>query len=175
MLLVSAPGFTPAQLRICVNTTLTLHPWWVLRLLLSRCLVKEQQEKLNESNKHDSWWRQNFGITTKAGGKQHYSLITFSSLISVSHENKCHLPSYLSPTTTRKSKKRSRRKQTTILLPNIPVMKIFESWLLRCQLKAEKMTQYPCHVSRKCSNVQVAYIKSKEFKVWDISRRKSIG
>lgn len=110
MLPTSALSFTPAQARVCVNTTLALHPWWVLRLLLSRCLVKEQQEKLNESNKHDSCWRHDLGITTKAGGKQCYSLITFSSLISVSHENKCHLPSYLSLTTTRKSKKRSKRK-----------------------------------------------------------------
>lgn len=111
MLLVSAPSFTPAQLRICVNTTLTLHPWWVLRLLLSRCLVKEQQEKLNESNKHDSCWRHNFGITTKAGGKRRYSLITFSSLISVSNENKCHLPSCHQPPQERVRKGQEESKQ----------------------------------------------------------------
>lgn len=65
-------------------------------------------------------------------------------------------PHLLPPAIKRKSNKRSREKQT-VLLPNVPVIKRFESWLLWCQLKAEKMT-----VSRKCSNVQT-YITLEEF------------
>lgn len=85
-------------------------------------------------------------------------------------------PSLPTPSTTprerhRKSKTKAKKKAKNNSVTKFTNYQRLESRLFRYQLKAEKLTLHPCHISRKHSNVQAANVKLSEFQVWGILRR----